>query len=126
MAPGRAFNVWIALLFAALVAMFALISTALTAWLGTAGALAGAAVTGLADAHATAVSLATLHTAGKISEDSAALAILIGLSVNMVAKAPVAFTLGPRAYAMRVTLGLALLLAGIWGGHAWELVAGTP
>ena len=125
MASGRAFNVWTAVLFAALVAIFALISTALTAWLGTAGALAGAAVTGLADAHATAVSLATLSIAGKISEDSAALAILIGLSANMVAKAPVAFTLGPRAYAMRVTLGLALLLVGVWGGYAWELVART-
>jgi uncharacterized membrane protein (DUF4010 family) len=125
MTPGRAFDARTAVLFAVLVAVFALVSTGLTTWLGSAGTLAGAAVTGLADAHATAVSVATLAIAGTIGEDAAALAILIGLSANMAAKAPMAFTLGPPAYAMRVTLGLALLLIGLWAGYAWEMLAGV-
>jgi uncharacterized membrane protein (DUF4010 family) len=115
--PGRAFNIWTAMLFAALVAVFAVVSTALTNWLGTAGALGSAAATGLVDAHAAAVSLATLSGAGELDEATSALGILIGLSANMAAKVPTAFVCGPRPYAIRVTVGLALLLLGIWAGY---------
>jgi uncharacterized membrane protein (DUF4010 family) len=115
--PGRAFNMWTAMLFAALVAGFAAVSTALTTWLGAAGALAGAGATGLVDAHAAAVSLATLSGAGEIDDATAALGILMALSANMAAKAPTAFVCGPRPFAFRITAGLMLLLAGIWTGY---------
>lgn len=114
---GRAFNPWTAILFAVLVAIFTAASTALTAWLGTAGALASAATMGLIDAHAAAVSLATLSDAGELDHSKSALGILIALSVNMAAKAPVAFASGPSPYALRVAAGLVLLLLGLWVGH---------
>ena len=115
-AAGRAFDVRLALVFAALVAVFAGVGTLLTGWLGPSGLLASSAATGFIDAHATAVSVATLYRGGEVAPGIAAMAVLIGLSVNMAAKMPAAFALGPRPFAWRVTAGLALLLAGLWAG----------
>ncbi len=115
-AAGRAFDVRLALVFAALVAVFAGAGALLTDWLGPSGLLASSAATGFIDAHATAVSVATLYRSGAVPPTVAAMAVLIGLSVNMAAKIPAAFALGPRAFAWRVSAGLGLLLAGLWAG----------
>ena len=115
---GHAFDLRVVLVFAALVAVFAGVGRLLTATLGASGVIAGSAAAGLVDAHATAVSLATLYVAHSISASTAGMALLVGLSVNMAAKVPAAFALGPPAFGWRVTVGLALLIAGLWAGFA--------
>lgn len=115
---GRAFNLKAAAVFAALVTLILLASAGLNAWLGARGMLLGAALTGLADAHATAASAASLMTANRISSAQAVGPILIGLTTNTLMKAVVAFKAGGVHYATRIVPGLALMIAAVWLG-AW-------
>ena len=119
---GRAFDLKIVVVFGLFVVAFALISTFVVSRFGERGILFSAATTGLVDAHATAVSIATMVAAGKVKAVSGALAILIGLSANMVIKIPAAFALRPRPFALQVTFGLTMLLVGLWGGYALDTV----
>lgn len=80
--------------------------------------LLGAALTGLADAHATAASAASLMAANKISSAQAVGPILIGLTTNTLMKAVVAFRSGGIHYATRIVPGLVLMTAAVWLG-AW-------
>ena len=123
---GRAFNFGQALVFVGIVASFMALSRGLESYMGAAGAMVGAATTGLVDAHAAAVSMAALFTTRQITETTAALAVLTGLTTNMLIKIPVALTLGAPPYAMRVTLGIALTLAGLWSGFLLNAVFLTP
>ena len=115
---GRAFNLKTAAVFAALVSLILLVSAGLNAWLGAQGMLLGAALTGLADAHATAASAASLMAANRISSAQAVGPILIGLTTNTLMKAVVAFKAGGFHYATRIVPGLALMTAAVWLG-AW-------
>ena len=114
--PGRAFDTRMILAFTGLVALFALIGRCVTTSFGDRGLITGAAASGFVDAHATAVALGTLVAAGKADVGVAATALLAGLSVNMAAKIPASFLLGPARFARRVSLGLVILLAGLWAG----------
>ncbi len=114
--PGRAFNLRVALVFVALVTAFTLLARGLDVWLGMAGMLAGATLTGLVDAHAAAVSMAALAVSGASDDRTAAMGVLLGLSSNMLIKAPASFVLGGRAFGWRVSLGAGVLLAGLWVG----------
>lgn len=109
---GRAFKVSTALLFAVLVTVIAFASTAARRWLGAAGAVVTAALAGFADVHAAAGGIASI--ADQIGRSSAVLAVLVAITANTVTKAVLASTTGPRAYAVRVVAGLALVLAAVW------------
>ncbi len=122
---GAAVNFFAVLIFVVLVGLFALIGILLARWLGPAGILAGAIVAGIADAHAASVSIATLENSGRIGTNQAALALLVGLSVNMIAKVPTAFALGTRQFAARVSVGLGLLVGGLWIGYMLGPVTGV-
>jgi uncharacterized membrane protein (DUF4010 family) len=113
---GRAFDLKTAVSFAAVVGVVLVVSAALSAWLGTRGTLLAAGVTGLADAHATAASVASLVKAGKLPMDAALGAIIIGLSTNSLMKVAVAFHAGGSAYAARIVPGLLLVIAAVWLG----------
>jgi uncharacterized membrane protein (DUF4010 family) len=113
---GRAFDLKTALTFAALVSVMLLVSAALSTWLGQRGTLLAAALTGLADAHATAASVASLVAAGKLPLAAALWPILAGLSTNALMKAVVAFQSGGVAYAARIVPGLVLVIGAIWLG----------
>lgn len=115
---GRAFSLKTAAAFSVLVSLILLLSAGLNAWLGARGMLLGAALTGLADAHATAASAASLVAANKISSAQAVGPILIGLTTNTVIKAVVAFKSGGVHYATRIAPGLVLMIAAVWLG-AW-------
>jgi uncharacterized membrane protein (DUF4010 family) len=115
---GRAFSLKAAAVFAALVSLILLLSAGLNAWLGARGMIFGAALTGLADAHATAASAASLMAAGKISSAQAVGPILIGLTTNTLMKAVVAFKSGGIHYATRIVPGLVLMIAAVCLG-AW-------
>ena len=115
---GRAFDLKMAAAFAALVSTVVVLSAALNAWLGSAGLLWGAALTGLVDAHATAASAASLMAAEKMTSHEAVWPVLIGLSTNTLLKAVLAFNTGGAAYAGRVVPGLVLMITAVWLG-AW-------
>lgn len=112
---GRAFDLRAVALFVGLVAGFTLVSRGLELWLGDAGVLAGSAATGLADAHAAALSVANMAAAGALSDRTAALGVLIALVTNMLVKAPAAWILGGRDFGLRVSLGAGLLAASALG-----------
>ncbi|MBX3666170.1 MAG: MgtC/SapB family protein [Burkholderiales bacterium] len=113
---GRAFSPGTALLFALAISGVTLLSAALVDRLGTTGLIAAAALTGLADAHATTASAGSLVSSGTITTAQAALPVLIGLSSNTVSKIVVAFASGGRLFAMQVVPGLLLTVAAAWLG----------
>ena len=120
-APASTFNIRTGIIFVVLVGGFSLLSWALMQWLGDRIIYLSIISTALLDAHAAAVSVATLVAAGKLEAGAGAFAMLIGFSANMLAKTITAFSLGNTAYGARVTAGLVLLTAGLWLGHAWFL-----
>jgi uncharacterized membrane protein (DUF4010 family) len=113
---GRAFSLPKALGLAAMLAMIMLISAALRETFGESGLIIGAAIAGLADTHAAAVSVASLVASGKMPPGEAAIPILAALSTNTISKIVVASTSGSRAFAFRVVPGLILLIVGAWAG----------
>ncbi len=113
---GRAFDLKVIAVFAGLVVLFSFVSALLVERFGSEGMLASAVATGFVDAHATAVSIATIVVAGRADMETGRLAILIGLSANMAVKIPAAFALGPRRFAVQVGGGIAILIAGLWCG----------
>ncbi len=113
---GRAFSPGTALLFALAISGVTLLSAALVDRLGTAGLIAAAALTGLADAHATTASAGSLVSSETVTAAQAALPVLIGLSSNTVSKIVVAFASGGTRFAMQVVPGLLLTVAAAWLG----------
>jgi uncharacterized membrane protein (DUF4010 family) len=118
---GRAFDLRVALLLALTVTVVLLISGELSAALGQAGLVLGTSIAGFADSQSAAISAAALAEAGHVSTASAALAIVAVFTTNTFSKAIVAAVLGRRRYALEVSPGLALMLAGAWAG--WALLA---
>lgn len=111
----RGVNLRAAVLFAALVGGVTLLSSAVGAQLGSGGALVTSALAAFADAHAAGASAAALHAAHGLSDDEAAVAVLLGLSTNTATKITMAFASGSRRYGRDVTVGLVLVLALAWG-----------
>lgn len=118
---GRPFEPKTAILFVLAVGLTLLISTLLTQWLGDRGLMIAAGVAGFTDAHAAAISSASLAASGRAHTEFAALAVLVGFSTNIVSKTVVAFSLGDRSYAYALTPGLMLMAAAAWG--AWSVRA---
>jgi uncharacterized membrane protein (DUF4010 family) len=116
--PGRAFDLKLAFLFAATVSGILFLCAFLNRTYGDRGLLLGAALSGLADTHATAISIASLVSAGRLSPQAAILPIVVGFSANTLTKAVVAFSVGSTRFALQLLPGLiALVLAaflGVW------------
>jgi len=83
--------------------------------LGDLGALGGAALAGLADAHAALPSLAGLARDGRIDTPTLTLGLLLALGANGLTRSVVAFTAGGAAYGRWVSAALAVQLAAAWG-----------
>lgn len=115
---GRAFYLRNAVAFSILLGTVLVVSAGLNQWLGDAGMMLGAAVSGLADAHATAASVASLLAGGKITDNQAVIPILIGLTTNTITKGFVAISAGGRSYAAKIIPGLIATLIAVWSG-AW-------
>jgi uncharacterized membrane protein (DUF4010 family) len=111
---GRAFDLKLAFIFAAIVSSILLATTALSAWFGLRGTLLAAALSGLVDAHATAASVATLVVTNKLLVEEAVWAILAGLTTNTLMKAAVAYKAGGMQYLARILPGLFLTISTIW------------
>ena len=115
--PSRAFGLPAALAFAAILAAIVVASAALQERFGSAGAALAAAIGGLADTHAAAVSIASLAAAGKLSADDAVVLILVAFSTNSLGKM-LAAARGGRAFALAVVPGLVLVALAAWAGAA--------
>jgi uncharacterized membrane protein (DUF4010 family) len=120
---GRAFNLVAVLVFVGLVGGFSIASDLLIRWLGATGAVVGAAVMGLADAHAASVSMATLTGGGRLTVQVAAIGVVLTLTTNMTVKIPTAFLTGSPDYARKVAIGIVFLPTGLWIGYF--LIAST-
>jgi uncharacterized membrane protein (DUF4010 family) len=116
MVPGRAFDVKASLAFSAILTSVLLLSAGMNASLGSAGLWISAAISGLADAHATAASTASLIASGKVAAEQGVVPIFIGLTTNTLSKAVVAFKSGGSAYGMKVVPGLAAMMVSAWFG----------
>lgn len=116
LAAGEAFSFKSALLLAAVLVLVLVASSALRSWFGDRGLVVAAAVAGFADAHATAISVATQVAAGKMNAADAGLPILVGFTTNSVTKIVLAVAGGSTAFAVRVVPGLVAVLVAAWLG----------
>ncbi|MFO0124060.1 MAG: DUF4010 domain-containing protein [Inhella sp.] len=109
-----------ALLLAALLTGVTVAVSAAQHAMGNLGALGGAALAGLADAHAALPSLAGLAHEGRIQASILILGLLLALGANGLTRSVVAFTAGGAAYGRWVTGALVaqLLAAGAMAGLA--------
>lgn len=114
-ARGRPFSLKSALVFALTVTTVMLVAAIVHRRLGNTGLVVALALAGLADAHAAAISMASLVATGQVGSADAVLPILAALSTNTLAKAIVAFSTGGVAFGLRVVPGLIVVLAAAWG-----------
>jgi len=112
--PARAFSFVTGIIFAATVSAITLGAAALREQFGESGIIAAAALGGLADAHAAAISVATLVASGNVAPNNGVLPILAALSTNTTSKVIFAVASGSRRYALAVVPGLILILAAAW------------
>lgn len=113
---GRVFDVRLAVVFAITISAALFLCGLLDRFYGDRGLLLGAALSGFADTHATAISIASLVTAGKIKADAAVIPILVGFTTNTATKAIVAISLGGRQFALRILPGLLLVVTAAFFG----------
>lgn len=114
--PSQSVSIKAALMLAGIIGCVLIATAALKTWFGQAGLVAASAIAGLADAHSSAISVASLVGAGKLQLQAAAIPILVAFSVNAVSKAVMAVVSGGQAFALRVIPGLLLQVSAIWAG----------
>lgn len=114
--PGQAFSLSTAFFFALILSIVLVVAAALREWFGEAGTIAAAALAGLVDTHAAAISIASLVAGGQMSPADAVIPILAGISSNTISKLIFATMSGGRAFAIRVLPGLILVAASAWLG----------
>ena len=114
--PTETFSIKTALILAAVIATALIASAALKVWFGQAGLVLASGVTGVADAHAAAISVASLAAASKLSAQSAVIPILVAFSVNSVSKAVAAVISGGKDFSRQVILGLIVQVSATWVG----------
>lgn len=111
---GRPFNPMTVLIFVLVIGTALIVSALLTRWLGDSGLLLASAISGLADAHAGAISAASLAANSSVTLELAALAVLTAFSVNTLSKCVVAFSVGGRHFGFEFTPGILLSVAVAW------------
>lgn len=111
---GQAFTAGTALRLAGLMAVMLIAAAAIRHWLGESGVIAGAVVAGFVDTHAAALSIAALGVSAGAPPAAAVVPILAAMTSNAVAKMVIAFSSGPRGYALRVAPGIILSMAAAW------------
>lgn len=106
-----------ALLFAGIVALSLLFSSWLREWLGDAGVMATAALTGFVDVHAAAIGVAKQGSDARVALPAAGYALAVAFSTNSLMKC-IAAGAGGKRYAVQVAGGVlainATLVSAIW------------
>jgi uncharacterized membrane protein (DUF4010 family) len=118
--PSKPFSVKTALILVAIIALALITSAALKVWFGQAGLVVASAVAGMADVHASTISVASLAEAGKLSPENTVLPILVAFSINSISKAVMAIISGGKEFARQVIPGLAVQVTATWVG--WWLL----
>jgi uncharacterized membrane protein (DUF4010 family) len=114
--PSRSFSVKTALVLAAVIAVVLVTSAALKAWFGQAGLVFASGVAGLADVHASSISVASLAAAGNLSAADAVIPILVAFSINAISKAVAAIVSGGKEFSRQVIPGLIIQVSATWLG----------
>ena len=109
-----AFSVGAALLLAAGMAVILVLTAAAQPLFGTAGVAMSAALGGIVDTHAAAMSVASLVADNKLAATAAVIPILAAMTVNAVMKVAMALSTGTLAYVWRVGTGVGLSMAACW------------
>jgi uncharacterized membrane protein (DUF4010 family) len=113
---GRAFDLRLAFFFAMTIAVILFLCAFLNQRYGNRGLFLGATLSGFADTHATAISIASLVSTGKLAPGSAVFPILLGFTTNTLTKTVVAFMVGGLRFGLKLLPGLlALVLAAFFG-----------
>lgn len=102
---GRLFDLPTALVFAAVLALVAVLARAAIDRFGTAGLYTVSFLSGLADVDAVAISNAQLAARAAIAPATAATAMLLAAGANLLLKAAMAWGIGGAAFGRRVMLG---------------------
>ncbi|PZN96341.1 MAG: hypothetical protein DCF31_04405 [Alphaproteobacteria bacterium] len=113
-ASGRAFSLGAALLLAAGMAAILLLTAAAQPLFGTAGITVGAALGGIVDTHAAAMSVAALVAGGKLAASEAVAPVLAAMTVNAAMKIAMAASTATTAYLLRVGAAVSLSMAACW------------
>ncbi|PWB34143.1 hypothetical protein DCO48_07540 [Pseudomonas sp. SDI] len=111
-----AFSLKVALVVTAAVTGITLLSSALLYFFGHSGVLIAALLSGLADAHATAASIASLVKSGQLSITDIAIPSLSAMSSNTLSKCVLAWASGGKTYAAYVITGQLVIIASMWLG----------
>lgn len=114
--PSRSFSVKTAVTLALVIAVVLVASAALKAWFGQAGLVVASGVAGLADVHASTISVASLASTVKITPANAAIAILVAITTNALSKVITALVTGGSVFFQKVALGLVLQISLMWIG----------
>lgn len=108
--PRNPFELWLAVRFGLFLAVVMLAAEALQAWTGRVGLYALAALTGITDVDAIALSVGRM-AGGTLASESAVIALLIAIAANTLTKAVIASRLAGIRFGSRVALPLGLSLA---------------
>jgi uncharacterized membrane protein (DUF4010 family) len=111
---GRAFSLAAALVLAAAMAGILLLIAVVEPRLGKVGITMAAAIGGLLDAHAAAMSVAAQVADARLPAEGAVVPILAAMSANAAMKLAMAVTGGGARYALRVGGGVVAYIAAIW------------
>ena len=115
-ATGRAFDLRFAVVFAVTISICLFLLTFLNQRFGNRGLLVGATIAGFADTHATAISIASLVSSGKLAPESAVLPILLGFITNTLTKIVVALSVGGFRFGLKLLFGLVAVVLGAFLG----------
>jgi uncharacterized membrane protein (DUF4010 family) len=117
-AAGRPFEPRHALVFAGIVSAILLLSAGMHRWLGDAGMQFAAGISGLADTHAAAASVAQMVASGAIDVHGAGWSVLAALTTNSLSKLLMAWLRGGRGFLLRLLPGVVAIVlafaAGLW------------
>ncbi|MFO0996175.1 MAG: MgtC/SapB family protein [Alphaproteobacteria bacterium] len=109
--PRNPFELWLAVRFGIFLAVVMLMAEALRTWMGSTGLYLLAAVTGITDVDAIALSVGRM-AGGALAPEVALVALLIAVATNTLTKAVIATRLAGLRFGARLVLPLGASLAG--------------
>lgn len=113
---GGVFSLKLALTMTLAMTGITVLSSAMLAGFGQTGVVVTAIFSGLADAHGSTASIASLAKAGLLPFDGIAVPVMMALSSNSLSKCVVAWLSGGRGFAGYVIPGQVLVTLAMWAG----------
>lgn len=113
---GQLVSVKAALLLAIVIGAVLLFSAMLQDWLGQAGLVIASGTAGLGDAHAPAISVASLVASGKLTAEAAVIPVLVAFSMNALSKFIMAIVSGGKQFARKFIPALLIQIIMVWLG----------